>query len=167
MKEAAALAGWKLRARGFACHNASLGLAVLFGCAAGAPVDESLPALEPAPSGRPTVPWTEGMPKPHLVSDSRSSAPAVTKEFREDAAFHNPGRVVSKIRCTLTVEGLLRACVVEQSVPTMDRQVLRWLGEQHYSPVTLDGKPVQASYVFTFRFCAAPVNGPAEQCAGP
>ncbi len=135
---AASVAGW-------------LGLTAVLGCAT-APSTATEPALlatEPAPSELPTIPWTADMSKPMLL-ESATTAPQLTREYREQAA---PGtRATNSVRCTVTVEGLVRACVVEQSVPLMDREVLRWLGQARYRPAMQNGKPVQVSYLFVYGY---------------
>ena len=129
-----------------------MGTVAVFGCAAGAPVSQTLPATEPAPTDRPTLVYVPTMARPLLLeSPGNSVTPAITREFRTNPPS---GRVTLTVRCVITVEGLVRGCVIVESIPSEDREVLQWLGQVRYRPTTVDGLPIQISYVFHFKFCA-------------
>jgi hypothetical protein len=57
------------------------------------------------------------------------------------------------VKCVLTVEARARDCIVVKGVsPSIDRAVVDWLSGARWSPVTtLDGKPLESGYVFSFR----------------
>jgi hypothetical protein len=54
-------------------------------------------------------------------------------------------------RCTLTKEGVVKSCILIKALPHMEQEVLDVLHGSRYSPVMCEGKPVEASYVFTLR----------------
>jgi hypothetical protein len=128
---------------------------LLIGCASGPHVPEHLVATDPTPAGEPTITWTKEMGQVHVLGNS-DLFPPLTMEFRTTAK--DWVRYTTKVRCTITVEGLVRACVIEESVPSEDQAVLRWLGHQRYSTPLVDGVHRQLSYVFRFTFNVTPLG---------
>jgi hypothetical protein len=130
-------------------------VAVLFlvGCASGPPTSPDLPATAPAGADQPTAAWTKE------TGQIQNTRPGTGPEFGDTAS--GGVRSTMTVRCTITVEGLVRGCTVEQSVPSMDRAVLLWLGEQQYAVPVLNGERKQMSYVFHFAFCTALLDGPS------
>jgi len=59
-------------------------------------------------------------------------------------------------RCLVTVEGVLKDCRILKSPPRVDAAVLDYLRRGRYSPITYNGKPVAAHYVFNLRIQPAP-----------
>ncbi|HZX95932.1 MAG TPA: energy transducer TonB [Myxococcales bacterium] len=64
-----------------------------------------------------------------------------TSEVRQQ---HRSGTVA--VRCVLNTEGTLRDCVVLQSVPGMDPEVLDAIGTRRYQPATWGGNPVEVPF---------------------
>jgi hypothetical protein len=52
------------------------------------------------------------------------SFPKITDEFRTTAK--EDVRYKTTVRCVITVDRVVRGCLIEESIPSMDRQVLRW-----------------------------------------
>jgi hypothetical protein len=130
-------------------RTASIGTLLVDACASAPAVPEHFPATDPAPTDRPTVVWTKEMGQVQLLG---STHPQLTEEFFTTAKQGVRYRTTS--RCVITVDGLVRGCVIEESTPSMDRQVLRWLGEQRYTTPAVNGERVQFSFLFTFSFVA-------------
>jgi TonB family protein len=57
------------------------------------------------------------------------------------------------VRCIVDVDGTVRDCRVQKSVPFMDRAVVEVLERSKYQPATRrgDGKPVAVDYTFTIQ----------------
>lgn len=127
---------------------------LLVGCAARPQAAEHLVATDPAPANEETIPWTKEMG--HVDWLGTSPLPEVTTEFRTTAK--EGVKYFTKVKCIITVEGLVRGCAIEESVPSMDQVVLRWLGVQRYSTPLVDGARRQFSYVFIFAFTVAPLS---------
>jgi transglutaminase-like putative cysteine protease/tetratricopeptide (TPR) repeat protein len=107
--------------------------------AAVAPRSESPPSLT---DSRPPLQFGEGMTRP-----VRLTAPDFTVPYD---APSQAGIVL--VKCVLTTEGTAEECKVLRTLNSrIDQAVLEWLARQRWKPVTLEGRPVRVSYVFSFR----------------
>ncbi|MEO7327819.1 MAG: energy transducer TonB, partial [Minicystis sp.] len=101
----------------------------------------------PPPAPPPTnavIPFGEGMNRPTLVS---GSPPVYSREAREAKV---EGTVIAS--CVITTSGNLQNCRIIKHLEHMDDAVLAALAQQHYTPVTFQGQPVNVQYTLTFRF---------------
>jgi TonB family protein len=72
-------------------------------------------------------------------------------EYTQAARDHRVEGLVL-VRCVLPVDGHPRNCKILKSLPDLDEAVLAALAVSRYQPVTYLGRPVEVSYVFSFRF---------------
>ncbi len=107
-------------------------------------VEQGAPAPGTARLAGGFIPFGEGTERPRLISGRQ---PAYTQKAR-DAAVE--GMVMA--RCLLMTTGALHDCVIIQSVPLMDQEVLDALATQRYAPATFHGTPINVSYTLRFRF---------------
>lgn len=68
-----------------------------------------------------------------------------------DKALENDVEGLMIVRCVLGVTGEVRNCVVKQSVRFMDNAVVETLQKRRYTPVTLEGRPIEVYYNFRIR----------------
>ena len=123
--------------------------------ATGAPV---VPAAV-LPAG--VLTFSDRMTRPKLQSSPNGQR---SPDYPEDArASLVTGLVI--VRCTITEKGTTEDCtIVKPLFPSLDREVLDWLGRSTWSPITLDGQPRRVSYVFNFNFMLQqPVRPPADR----
>jgi len=90
-----------------------------------------------------TLPFGPGMTRPERLS---GPIPQYTKE-----ALENRIEGLTVIRCTITVEGEVKKCIILKPLPFMEQAILDALYETRYKPVTFQGKPVQVDYTFNIR----------------
>jgi protein TonB len=83
------------------------------------------------------------MTPPKLIS-----GPAI--EYTQKA-LENDVEGVMLVRCVLTTSGEVKDCQTIQSLRFMEKAVLDVLGKRRYSPVTLQGQPVEVYYTFRIR----------------
>jgi TonB family protein len=89
------------------------------------------------------VVFAEGMTPPVFISgpDIQYTDEALDREIEGTMS----------VKCIVTVEGVVKGCRVLKSVPFMDRAVVEALQHRKYAPVTFEGKPVEAEYIFAIR----------------
>lgn len=90
-----------------------------------------------------TLPFGPGMTWPERLS---GPLPQYTKE-----ALENRIEGLTVVRCTITVEGEVKKCVILKPLPFMEQAILDALYQTRFKPVTLQGKPVQVDYTFNIR----------------
>jgi protein TonB len=71
-------------------------------------------------------------------------------EYTQKALDHEVQGVM-KVKCIVTIEGMVRNCRVVQSLPFMDRAVLDALERRRYKPAMLQGKAIDVNYTFTIK----------------
>jgi periplasmic protein TonB len=68
-----------------------------------------------------------------------------------EKALENDVEGLMIVRCILTIGGEVRRCEVGQSVRFMDSTVVEALEKRRYTPVTLEGRPIEVYYTFKVR----------------
>ena len=68
-----------------------------------------------------------------------------------DKALENDVEGLMIVRCVLNVAGEVGRCEVKQSVRFMDSAVVETLQRRRYTPVTLEGRPIEVYYTFRIR----------------
>ena len=89
-----------------------------------------------------------------LDFDNRMTPPRLLsgpKISYTDKALDNDVEGLMIVRCVLSVVGEVRDCAVEQGLRFMDNTVVDALEKRRYTPVTLDGRPIEVYYAFRVR----------------
>jgi protein TonB len=66
-------------------------------------------------------------------------------------ALENDVEGVMIVKCVLTKTGQVKDCQTLQSLRFMDKAILDVLSKRRYTPVTLQGEPVEVYYTFHIR----------------
>jgi TonB family protein len=93
--------------------------------------------------GTNVLPFGAGMTRPMKRS---GPPPQYTKE-----ALENRIQGLMVVKCIITVEGEVRKCIIVQPLPFMEEAVLDALYQARFTPVTLQGQPVQVDYTFNIK----------------
>jgi protein TonB len=98
-----------------------------------------------------------GPPPPvpkRLEFDGRMTPPKLVSgpqiEYTQKA-LENDVEGVMLVKCVLTTSGEVKDCQAVQSLRFMERAVLDVLQKRRYTPVTLQGHPVEVYYTFRIR----------------
>lgn len=89
-----------------------------------------------------------------LDFDARMKAPKMISGPQvayTEKALENDIEGLLILKCVLTVQGEVKDCEVVQSLKYMDRAVIEVLQARKYSPVTLQGQPIEVTYTFRIR----------------
>lgn len=86
--------------------------------------------------------------------DGRMTPPRLlagpTIQYTDKALEHDVEGLMI-VRCLMTRTGEVKGCEVKQSVRFMDNAVVETLEKRRYTPVTLEGKPIEVYYTFRVR----------------
>jgi TonB family protein len=117
--------------------------ATLLGGAVRAEAPHFVPPLQPAPRENAVE-----------FNDSTQTAPSMisgpSPVYSEEAIEQGVEGTMS-VRCVVNTQGQVHGCIVQKSLPFMDRAVIDALEARKYRPALAQGKPVDVFYTFSVR----------------
>jgi TonB family protein len=108
----------------------------------------------PTPGAESPTAFSEGMTRPRPVQAIDWSVP--------DDALRRGISGLIVLKCVIAVDGLVRDCEVIKSVPGLTEWAIGKLERARFVPATLNGKPVQISYVFNINVAVPGSPRPPE-----